>query len=416
MNTQIPQWTTQRASGRETSLFVNIHSRWQTTSGLTPALIGLLAISILAFAPHQTTSAAEPRLNQLQMIGTHNSYHLEPPAAVSQLIELVYPAGKTELSYRHRPLTEQFERLGIRQIELDVFADPDGGLYAWPLGARLQGLTREKFDPQSIMAQPGFKVFHVQDVDYRSTVLTLKQALKAVDGWSRAHPRHVPIMVLLELKDRQIPGLTKPRTFDRSMLELLEREILEVLPRQRLLTPDDVRGDSATLRSAVHGRGWPHLSQVSGRILLALDNGGRLRDRYLQLHPGLKQGLLFASVESNHEAAAWMKVNDPVGSFKRIQSLVRQGFLVRTRADAGTRQARTQDTHRRQQAFASGAQYISTDYPEPDSRLSDYRVQFPKHVVARANPVSGSNWGPGDLERIRSSVKPDRKRHRDRNP
>lgn len=384
-----------------TSLVDNRHDRRRTTVGLAAALIGCLPLSLLASEPRQTTPKTDPRLNQLQMIGTHNSYHLEPPAAVGKLIELVYPAGKSELSYQHRPLPEQLERLGMRQIELDVFADPDGGLYAWPLGARLQGLTREKFDPQSVMARPGFKIFHVQDVDYRSTVPTLKQALRDVDVWSRAHPGHVPIMVLLELKDGQIPGLTKPRAFDRSMLELLEREILEVLPRKRLLTPDDVRGGAATLRMAVHQRGWPRMSQVSGRVLLALDNGGSLRDRYLQFHPGLKQGLLFASVNDRHEAAAWMKINDPVGDFQRIQNLVRQGFLVRTRADAGTRQARKRDTSRREKAFASGAQYISTDYPEPDARLSDYRVRFRPHVVARANPVSGSQLPSGERERLR---------------
>lgn len=32
------------------------------------------------------------------------------------------------LDYTHVLLTEQINRLGIRQIELDCFADPDGGL------------------------------------------------------------------------------------------------------------------------------------------------------------------------------------------------------------------------------------------------------------------------------------------------
>ena len=42
------------------------------------------------------------------------------------------PALADTLEYTHLPLPTQLGRQGIRQIELDVFADPDGGLYADP--------------------------------------------------------------------------------------------------------------------------------------------------------------------------------------------------------------------------------------------------------------------------------------------
>ena len=38
-------------------------------------------------------------------------------------------------------------------------------------------------------------------------------------------------------------------------------------------------------------------------------------------------------------------------------------------------------------SFASGAQFISTDYMEPDTRFGDYIVVMPGQVVARRNPV-----------------------------
>jgi Phosphoinositide phospholipase C, Ca2+-dependent len=73
--------------------------------------------------------------------------------------------------------------------------------------------------------------------------------------------------------------------------------------------------------------------------------------------------------------------------------------LVRTRADADTRQARSGDIKERDKALASGAQFISTDYPRPDRRFSDYSVRFPDGQVARSNPVSGDQaWGRIDLE------------------
>ena len=93
-----------------------------------------------------------------------------------------------------------------------------------------------------------------------------------------------------------------------------------------------------------------------------------------------------------------MKINDPVSAQQRIQRLVKAGFMVRTRADADTQQARQADRRRRDLAFSSGAQFVSTDYPQPDPRLSDYRVQLPAGVVARANPVSGTHLRAGEWE------------------
>lgn len=344
--------------------------------------------------------AAEPvpRLNQIQVIGTHNSYHLEPSAVVVQAITTVYPGAKTELAYSHRPLAEQFDKLGIRQIELDLFADPDGGRFAWPLGARLDGLSQQEFDPQEIWKRPGYKIMHVQDVDYRTTVPTFRAALRQINRWSLAHPRHVPIMVLLELKERAIVGLTRPVALTRERLQELEAEIREVLTMERILCPDDVRGKASSLRNAVTQLGWPVVQDVAGRVLFALDNEGQVRDRYLELHPGLRGGLLFVSVPESHPAAAWMKINDPVSAQQRIQRLVKAGFMVRTRADADTQQARQADRRRRDLAFSSGAQFVSTDYPQPDPRLSDYRVQLPAGVVARANPVSGTHLRAGEWE------------------
>src|SRR5262249_42940318 len=114
----------------------------------------------------------------------------------------------------------------------------------------------------------------------------------------------------------------------------------------------------------------------------------------------LKDRMMFVTAESPEAPeAAWFKINDPVKDFDRIQRLVRAGFLVRTRADADTRQSRANDGSQRDKALASGAQFVSTDYAEPDRRFSDYRVRLPGGVVARANPVSGDPVGRDvDLE------------------
>ena len=251
------------------------------------------------------------------------------------------------------------------------------------------------------MRSPGMKVLHVPDVDYRTSAPTLVDALNQVRGWSRAHPRHVPIMILLELKENSEAALpTQPLPFDRKALESLEAEVLSVFPRGEIITPEEIRGSFATLPVAIRNRGWPDLDALRGRVFFSLDNEDRIRDLYLQLHPALHGQLCFVSVAESHPQAAWFKINDPVAEFDRIRRMVSQGFLVRTRADADTHQARSNNPAQRDKALASGAQFISTDYPEPDRRLSPYCVQFVNRVVARANPISGqANWNGTDLEK-----------------
>ena len=87
------------------------------------------------------------------------------------------------------------------------------------------------------------------------------------------------------------------------------------------------------------------------------------------------------------------KENSPdAGNGLRIPDLVRRGYVVRTRADGDTVQARANDTAQREIALASGAQWVSTDYEVPDLRFSDYQVRLPEGTVARCNPV---NTAPG---------------------
>lgn len=343
----------------------------------------------LVLAPLVTACPAgdDLPLNRLQFIGTHNSYHIAPTPEIHRLIEGIAKGEGEAIEYTHRPLREQLGELGIRQIELDVFNDPKGGVYANPLGARLAG---QAVKPDPVMLEPGLKVLHSPDFDFRTTVATLRQALRELREWSDATPGHEPVMVLIELKESSFSPTTRPPPFDGEALRWLEQEIRDELPAKKILTPDEVRGESETLREAVMQRGWPTLAQTRGKFLFALDNEGKLRDSYLELGPE-KDGrgrLLFVSVSADHPAAAWMKRNDPVGGFDEIGKLVAAGFMVRTRADANLREPRANDRSRFERAAASGAQWTSTDLPEPDPRWPDYHVAWPDRAVFRVNPVA----------------------------
>jgi hypothetical protein len=69
-----------------------------------------------------------------------------------------------------------------------------------------------------------------------------------------------------------------------------------------------------------------------------------------------------------------IKVDDP--DPPRIQDLIQQGFIVRTRTDAEQGEAERNDTRRLQLAIASSAQILSTDYPLPHPETG-YRAIYP---------------------------------------
>ena len=329
------------------------------------------------------------RLNQIQVLGTHNSYHIAPEPA----LQAALGERARNIDYTHRTLTEQLSRLGIRKFELDVFADPAGGRFARPAAFRMvKGL-----EPVGRhLEEPGFKVLHTQDLDYRTTCTTLKACLTEIRNWSRSNRWHVPIMIMIEAKDAILDdpdglGYVRPHPIGVAEFAALDREIRAVFSEDHVLTPDDVRGRRATLADAIRADGWPTLKSARGKVLFALDNTDAHRTEYLRDHPTLERRMLFVSSGPGEPSAAFIKMNEAIGEEEsRIRAHVREGFLIRTRADIPTEEARTGSTVRRDSAFRSGAHYVSTDYPETSPFGSRYLARLPgaEELTARCNPVN----------------------------
>ncbi|HUP40951.1 MAG TPA: phosphatidylinositol-specific phospholipase C1-like protein [Vicinamibacterales bacterium] len=329
------------------------------------------------------------RLNEIQVLGTHNSYHIAP----DQKILAVLGGSARNIEYTHRPLVEQLSRHGIRKFELDVFADPKGGRYAKPWALQnIDGLSpigRE-------LLEPGFKVIHTQDVDFRSTCSTLKMCLTTIRDWSRSNAWHVPIMVMIEAKDAPIKNrgaitYVQPLRIGVPEFRALDAEIRSVFSEEHLLTPDDVRGRHATLWQAIKSDGWPSLKASRGKVLFALDNTDEHITDYLGGSSALEGRVLFVSSEPGQPSAGFLKLNDALGEEgKLIHPRVLDGFLVRTRADIPTDEARSGSTIRRDAAFQSGAHYVSTDYPDVSPFGSGYIARLPgaERLAARCNPVN----------------------------
>ncbi|MGD0445914.1 MAG: phosphatidylinositol-specific phospholipase C1-like protein [Edaphobacter sp.] len=338
-------------------------------------------------------SGSALKLNQIQVIGTHNSYHAGIAPNESKLWQAKYADAYKGLDYQHQPLPQQFDS-GVRQIELDIYADAKGGLYAHPSGPAMAAAAKlppdPDFDPNGVMNKPGFKVMHVQDVDYRSTCQPFIACLAQVRQWSHAHPDHVPIFILVETKQGKPRGelhLTEPEPFTSSTFDALDAEIRSVFAPNEIITPDDVRGQYNTLNEAVLAGNWPTLASSRGKVVFLLDQRP-VGPVYLAGHPSLRGRVLFTNSEPGEPDAAFIERND--GPAADIASLVRKGYLIRARTDSDTKEARTNDTSVRDAMIASGAQLLSTDYPinEPARWAGNFVVTLPGKAVARCNPVN----------------------------
>ncbi len=202
---------------------------------------------------------AEPlRINQLQFVGSHNSYKLAMSDEHMNALRARNPDAARSLEYAHVPLEEQLDR-GLRKLELDVFFDK---------------------------AANRFVVGHVQIIDMNSHCELLEDCLRTLRAWSDEHPTHVPIWISFNAKDQQIAGLPDPFPFDAEALDRLDR-VLETSLGDRLIRPRDVEGLN-----------WPEVAQARGKFLLVLDEGGTKRELYWR---GWRDRPMFTNAPAGHQ-------------------------------------------------------------------------------------------------------------------
>jgi hypothetical protein len=351
-----------------------------------PYLFSLMLLFMLSCAQQKTT---EVRLNHIQVIGSHNSYKQRiEPQLMSML--LAKDSAALGLDYEHLSIREQLD-LGLRGLEIDVVHDPDGGRFSKPLGLALlaeNGISSLPYDTATELSKGGLKVLHVPDIDFRSHCLAFKNCLQEVKEWSRANPDHVPVIITINPKDtgRDEPGAAKVLPFTSAVLDSLDREILEIFSQEHLITPDFVQGKFSSLREAVTTQGWPILEKCKGKILFVLDAGTSITTLYVR--PSLKGKPMFPNVEEQHPCAAFFILNEPKTQLEEIQQKVKQGFMVRTRADADTKEARAVDYSRLEAAISSGAQLISTDYYlKKLSPGGNFQIMFSTGKYQSCNPI-----------------------------
>lgn len=342
------------------------------------------------------------RLNQIQVVGSHNSYRMSTDKGIMRAISLldkIKPLDVRELDYSHLPLEMQFDSFGIRSIEIDIYNDPQGGNFYKRYGNRLAFKSANSKIEE--LKKPGMKVLHIPDIDYNTQFYTFKEALERVKKWSDSHPGHIPIFILVETKGESVGNhvkgvkFTRPVPWDADACNNIDKEIDEVFGKgsKQVLRPDDVRGNYTTLDEAVTKGEWPLLNNALGKIVFVMEGGAE--NLYVQgNNAGLKGRNMFVYSEPGKPECAFVIRNDSRRNKAAIKELVGKGYMVRTRSDAGTIEARNGDYSGCKAAFGSGAQIISTDYYRPDPRSankksgwSNYHVNLPNKAPARINPV-----------------------------
>jgi len=352
-------------------------------SAVRAKLEGLLFLLALA----AVANAQQIKINEIQLVGTHNSYHSGISPNEMENLRKLSPTSAASLDYRHPALETQLND-GVRQLEIDVYADTKGGLFAHPQGpvlAAKAGLPADPpFDTAGIMLKPGFKVLHVQDIDYRSNCEPFINCLTTIRNWSKAHPGHLPIFILVENKDGKprMEGMAEPEPITAETFDALDAEVRSVFQPAELITPDNVRGTHKTLNDAILADGWPTLDKARDKVIFLLDQR-RVEPLYTKGHPALEGRIFFTNATPGEPDAAFTECNDSATNPDLVPGLIRKGYLVRTMTDP--------TPAKRDASINSGAQILSTDYPAGEPAQSGFfvtvRPEGQTHPNARCNPV-----------------------------
>lgn len=363
--------------------------------GSAAAILAGLSMFSAAHGVSSDRGGDAVRMNQIQTVNTHNSYKRETSRAEQDAHDRLRGDPKdnyaVNLGYSHASLGVQFEDQGVRGIELDLYGDPQGGLYAEPLLRKELGLGPL---PDPAWRRPGIKVMHMPDVDYNTTCVAFTECLRQVKVWSHAHPTHVPIFIMLELKQSssiwvQRGGVQAPPWDQQAMLGI-DREIRSVFGDGQMVKPDDVRRRGLTLDQSVTRFGWPTLGNSRGEVMFFFNNVGN-SSPYSEGAPNLEGRAVFVNARPGEPNAAYRGRDEVDVLLPEIQDLVRRGYLIRTRSDISLSTVRAGDTGRVKLSLDSGAQIISTDFPSPGMSArygTDFTAHLPHNTPARCNPVN----------------------------
>lgn len=292
------------------------------------------------------------KFNELRYTATHNSYQTESIDEIKQLYrklsELTFGlVAANTADFISPTLTEQLNS-GIYSLELDI----------------------EVFDRDGDIS---FTCMHAPQIQMTTSCYDLELAMKEIKMWSDNNPNHLPVTIIIEPKGLFLP-MENMQSLNLEYAKVLD-EMLERALGDTLFTPADMLRDYESFGEMRAADDWCEVKDMLGKVLILMHECSTT-EKYIALDESLKSQAMFPMLREEdieRDCASFLLLNDPRESFEEIENAVENKLIVRTRADKFTEVT----AERREKAFASGAQIISTDYPvKAGLTENDYVVSF----------------------------------------
>ena len=301
------------------------------------------------------------KFNELRYTATHNSYQTESVDVIKQiygkLSDLTFGLiPETMADFVSPTLTEQLNS-GIYSFEIDV----------------------EVFDRNGDIS---FTCMHSPCLEMTTSCYDFALAMKEIAMWSDNNPDHLPITIIIEPKELFIP-MEDMKVLNLDYTKELDKVLREVLG-DRLFTPDDMLREYESFGEMRRADDWCEVKDMLGKVLIFFHECNTT-EGYMDLDPSLRTQAMFPMLRAkdiNRDCASFLLINKPEDEFDDIKEALANKFIVRTRSDEFT----SISEKRREKAFESGAQIISTDHPvKPGLAADDYVVCFDNMKTVSVN-------------------------------
>ncbi len=296
------------------------------------------------------------RINEIAVIGTHNSYQLlaTPQKRALEEVRSLLSSGKKggNRNFEMDTYTEQLEK-GVRNLEIDIETVDDG-------------------------KNISFIVTHNPITDNVSSAYDFAKGLEEIAMWSDNNPGHLPVYLLVEPKS-EVDKINNMKDFSVEYASELDKIIREVLG-DRLLTPQSVKGSFESLEEMRRADSWPALSEAVGKVIVLLHPCDVTRD-YIDADTSISSQAMFPVLrfeDIDKDYASFILDNEPENAIENNKKTVREKkLMVRTRADNYP----DFSEEKYQYSDNCGSHIITTDYPPRSVRAQEHIYDFDGYTV-----------------------------------
>lgn len=299
------------------------------------------------------------RLNEIQVLSTHNSYKTMPNMYISKPLEVLFGDKVRNGQYGMPYLTEQLDN-GIRGLEIDITKYGDD-----------------------------FILMHDPKTDWRTNGPDFRLALEEIKIWSDANVNHIPINIMLQVRSSWTMFSHKIGAIEEADLVILNDMLEDVFGRDGIIRPEDVIGDRDNLREAVENDGWPQLSDCMGKVYFAMLFDQKTTEaQYVAIDPSFKiqNSFIFTKIHEMQDYSSIILADSPFAD--GLNGLIDKNYLLRTRVDV-------QHNHpidRLQASITLGSTILATDYPVGNTYTDGYICKLTsdnKTIIARGSVTFG---------------------------